>query len=62
MIKIFLNQNYEKWSSGEKLKNELEVVGFYFSDHPLNIILKNFLKYKILIILMMYITMKVLKN
>jgi len=28
-------QNFEKWSSSEQLSNELEVVGFYFSDHPL---------------------------
>ena len=27
--------NTPEWTSGEKLKNELEVVGFYFSDHPL---------------------------
>ena len=33
--KNLFNQNLPLWSSGEKLKNELEVVGFYFSDHPL---------------------------
>jgi len=29
-------QNLLTWSPSEKLKNELEVIGFYFSDHPLN--------------------------
>ena len=33
--KNLFDQNLPEWSSGEKLKNELEVVGFYFSDHPL---------------------------
>ena len=33
--KNLFQQNTPGWSSGEKLKNELEVVGFYFSDHPL---------------------------
>ena len=33
--KNLFNQKLPLWSSGEKLKNELEVVGFYFSDHPL---------------------------
>ena len=33
--KNLFNQKLSLWSSGEKLKNELEVVGFYFSDHPL---------------------------
>ena len=33
--KNLFDQNIPVWSSGEKLKNELEVVGFYFSDHPL---------------------------
>ena len=31
---LFL-QDVEKWHSTEQLNNELEVVGFYFSDHPL---------------------------
>jgi len=31
---LFL-QNVKKWNSAELLKHELEVVGFYFSDHPL---------------------------
>ncbi len=29
------NQKFKTWSSLETLKNELEVIGFYFSDHPL---------------------------
>ena len=33
--KNLFDQNLPLWNSGEKLKNELEVVGFYFSDHPL---------------------------
>ena len=33
--KNLFDQKLPLWSSGEKLKNELEVVGFYFSDHPL---------------------------
>jgi DNA polymerase III subunit alpha len=33
--KNLFDQKLPVWSSDEKLKNELEVVGFYFSDHPL---------------------------
>ena len=33
--KNLFNQKLPLWGSSEKLKNELEVVGFYFSDHPL---------------------------
>ena len=33
--KNLFDQNLPEWSSGEILQNELEVVGFYFSDHPL---------------------------
>ena len=33
--KNLFNQKVPEWNSGEILKNELEVVGFYFSDHPL---------------------------
>ena len=29
-------QEYDKWKNSEILLNELEVIGFYFSDHPLN--------------------------
>ena len=32
---LFL-QKYKSWKNLEILKNELEVIGFYFSDHPLN--------------------------
>ncbi len=34
--KNLFNQNFEKWKNSEILSNELEVIGFYFSDHPLN--------------------------
>ncbi len=30
------NQNINNWNNSETLSNELEVIGFYFSDHPLN--------------------------
>ena len=33
--KIF-NQNIEEWNSSLKLFYELEVIGFYFSNHPIN--------------------------
>ncbi|MFL2544031.1 MAG: DNA polymerase III subunit alpha, partial [Alphaproteobacteria bacterium] len=33
--KNLFNQEIPTWNSSETLKNELEVVGFYFSDHPL---------------------------
>ena len=33
--KNLFNQTIPQWNSSETLKNELEVVGFYFSDHPL---------------------------
>ena len=33
--KNLFNQKIPVWNSSETLKNELEVVGFYFSDHPL---------------------------
>ena len=35
MIIIYFDQNIAEWSSGYLLKNELEVIGFYFSNHPL---------------------------
>ena len=38
---LFL-QNIKSWSDGFLLKNELEVIGFYFSDHPLNSYPKNY--------------------
>ena len=34
-INLF-SQNVPEWNSVFLLKNELEVVGFYFSDHPLS--------------------------
>ena len=34
--KNLFNQNYENWKNSEILSNELDVIGFYFSDHPLN--------------------------
>jgi len=36
------NQSIEDWSSGFLLKNELEVIGFYFSSHPLSLYPKNY--------------------
>ena len=33
--KNLFHQDVTQWNSAEKLKNELEVIGFYFSDHPL---------------------------
>ena len=29
-------QNIKDWNNLETLSNELDVIGFYFSDHPLN--------------------------
>ena len=37
-------QNVQEWSSGFLLKNELEVVGFYFSDHPISFYPQNYFK------------------
>ncbi len=34
--KNLFNQKNIQWSNPIKLKNELEVIGFYFSDHPIN--------------------------
>ena len=34
--KNLFEQKFRKWNNLEVLKNELEVIGFYFSDHPLN--------------------------
>jgi DNA polymerase-3 subunit alpha len=33
--KNLFNQKISAWNSSETLNNELEVIGFYFSDHPL---------------------------
>ena len=38
---LFL-QKFKEWSSGYLLKNELEVIGFYFSNHPLSFYPKNY--------------------
>ncbi len=35
-------QNIKSWSTGFLLKSELEVIGFYFSNHPLSLYPKNF--------------------
>ena len=40
---LFL-QNIPEWSSGYQLKNELEVIGFYFSNHPISLYPKNYFK------------------
>jgi DNA polymerase-3 subunit alpha len=37
-------QNIIEWNSGHLLKNELEVIGFYFSNHPVSIYPKYYLK------------------
>ncbi len=37
-------QSVSNWSFSQQLKNELEVVGFYFSDHPLKHYPENFFK------------------
>jgi DNA polymerase-3 subunit alpha len=33
--KLALKTDYKQWSGAEKLSNEKEVIGFYFSKHPL---------------------------
>ena len=35
-------QNITNWKSGFLLKNELEVIGFYFSDHPISLYPQNY--------------------
>ena len=35
-------QNIDSWSAGFLLKSELEVIGFYFSNHPLSLYPKNY--------------------
>ncbi|PPR44184.1 MAG: DNA polymerase III subunit alpha [Alphaproteobacteria bacterium MarineAlpha5_Bin8] len=39
-------QNIDEWSLGSLLKNELEVIGFYFSNHPISLYPKNYFKEK----------------
>ena len=34
--KNLFHQNFKSWNNLETLTNELEVIGFYFSDHPLH--------------------------
>ena len=34
--KNLFNQKVTEWSTSLLLKNELEVIGFYFSNHPEN--------------------------
>ena len=40
--KNLFNQEFRIWNNLETLINELEVIGFYFSDHPLNHFPKKF--------------------
>ena len=42
--KNLFKQNIEEWHTNELLKNELEVIGFYFSDHPISLYPKNYFK------------------
>ncbi len=44
--KNLFNQNVENWKVVDLLKNELEVIGFYFSSHPLSLYPSNFFKKK----------------
>jgi len=44
--KNLFNQRYKIWSNLETLTNELEVIGFYFSDHPLKHFPKLFFEIK----------------
>ena len=37
-------QNIPEWKSSFLLKNELEVIGFYFSNHPISLYPRNYLK------------------
>ena len=47
--KNLFNQQVTEWSSGKLLKNELEVIGFYFSSHPISLYPKNYLREKMII-------------
>ena len=38
------DQQIDDWSSGFLLKNELEVIGFYFSSHPVSLYPKNYFR------------------
>ena len=39
------DQQIDDWSSGFLLKSELEVIGFYFSSHPVSLYPKNYFRY-----------------
>ena len=39
------DQQIDDWSSGFLLKNELEVIGFYFSSHPVSLYPKNYFRH-----------------
>ena len=47
--KNLFSQNIAEWTKGVLLKNELEVIGFYFSDHPLSSYPKNYFKENMII-------------
>ena len=47
--KNLFNQQVTEWSSEKLLKNELEVIGFYFSSHPISLYPKNYLREKMII-------------
>ena len=47
--KNLFNQQVNEWSSGELLKNELEVIGFYFSSHPTSLYPKNYFIEKMIV-------------
>ena len=42
--KNLFDQNITEWSTSKLLKNELEVIGFYFSNHPISLYPKNYFK------------------
>ena len=42
--KNVFEQEISNWSSSVELKNELEVIGFYFSNHPISFFPKKFFK------------------
>ena len=39
------DQQIDDWSTGFLLKNELEVIGFYFSSHPVSLYPKNYFRH-----------------
>ena len=60
--KNLFDQNIEEWQTNELLKNELEVIGFYFSDHPISLFPKNYLKENNVVDFEDILTNKDLKN